>query len=73
MQSNQLKSVSKEEVTDSFLSCQEDAALQTITAQLDSLMNDITDMKKTITQDSTVLKIAELQSQVDRQAEIIAK
>lgn len=75
MQRNQLKSVNKDELIESILSFQEDVALQTVTSKLDTLMNEMSDLKKTIaTQDSTVLKkITELKSQVDRQAEIIAK
>ena len=75
MQRNQLKAVTKDELIDSILSSQKVDALQTVTAKLDTLMNDVTDLKKAIaTRDtSTLKKISELQSQVDKQAEILEK
>lgn len=75
MQRNQLKAVTKDELIDSILSSQQDDALQTVTSKLDALMNELTDLRKTIaTRDSSTLKkISELQSQVNKQAEILEK
>ena len=60
---------------DSILSSQDNDALQTVTAKLDMLMNDVSDLKKVIaTKDiSTLKKISELQSQIDKQAEILER
>ena len=72
MQRTQLKSVTKDELIESILSSKNDA-LHTVTTKLDVLMNDVADLKKTIeSKDNTLhAKIKELQSQVDKQAEII--
>ena len=50
MQRNQRnhKAVTKDELIDSILSSQEEAALQTVTTKLDMIMNDMADLKKTI-------------------------
>ena len=74
MQRNQLKAVSKDELIDSILSSREEG-MATVTSKLDILVNEIADFKKTIVCRNNTFneKISELQSQVDKQADIIAR
>lgn len=75
MQRNQLKAVTKDELIESIMSFQDGDALQTVTTKLDMLVNQVADLKKTIesTNNTVHEKISALQSQVDKQAYIIAR
>ena len=75
MQRNQVKAVNKDELIDSILSSREEEGMATVTSKLDILVNEIADFKKAIVcRDNTFnVKISELQSQIDKQADIIAR
>lgn len=78
MQRNQLSRINKEDLIDAILSSAEqpgDGGLQVVTAQLNMLVQEVTNLKNVITsQDSAVnKKLNDLQSQVNTQAEIIKK
>lgn len=73
MQRNQLKAVTKDELIDSILSSQEEEGLVTVTSKLDILVNEVAAIKKACKDSIYDKKITELQSQVDKQADIIAK
>lgn len=48
MQRNQLKAVTKDELTDSILSSQEGGWLATVTSKLDILVNEVANLMKAI-------------------------
>lgn len=77
MQRNQLSRITKEELIESILASpgQDDGQLGTLTETLLTIVSEVADIKKVITAPDSVInkKLADLQVQVDRQADVIAK
>lgn len=75
MQRNQLKAVTKDELIESLMSFQDGDARQTVTIKHDMLVNEVANLKKTIKSTNNIVheKISALQSQVNKQPEIITR
>lgn len=75
MQRNQLMRVNKEEIIDIILAEPErdDGQLRTLTDTLHTLVTEVTDLRKAVTAPDSVInkKFDDLQTQIDKQAEII--
>lgn len=75
MQRNQLKQVTKDELIDSILaSGEEEGSFKALNDKLGVVMAEVAEMKKanTSAESSLTKKFTELQTQIDKQAEIIS-
>ena len=77
LQRSQLKSINKDELIDSILAVQDpdDVALHYVTEKLNDVMQELAQLKIAITSPDSAFnkKITELQNQVNKQSDIIAR